>query len=174
MHPNSLPLVPHLRAHRTENTTGRRMNPPLSGLLQDVLTDQRKLKDVATTFVQLRGDLDLTYEGFRLRLEQGRIHLDDLPAICEAMSLHGIDPSPYVATLEMACVPRDLDLDGTMLDELVEMTAALGDYAEHFKKHGSDLSAYPNDTLRAVMSICNRTQAAVRRLGQECLNSYEG
>lgn len=165
-------LASHLRANRTENTTLRRMSPPLCKLLQEQLTDHRQLKNVALTFVGMSGDLDLTYEGFRLRLEQGRLTLDDLPQLCEAMAVNGVDPSPFVATLEAACLPRDPELDGTMVTELCDMAASLGDFAETMKKHGANLSDYPNDFLRELMSICARSMAAARRLNQECLNAY--
>lgn len=166
-------LASHLRTTRTENTTLRRMSPPLCKLLQDTMTDSRKLKQIASTYSQMESDADLTYEGFRLRLEQGRFQLNDLPHLCESMAVNGVDPAPFIATLEAACLPRDPELDGTMVTELCDMAASLGDFAETMKKHGHNLSDYPNEFLLELMNICGRSMAAARRLNQECLAAYE-
>jgi len=173
MTPTIAPVAVAARQGRTENTTLRRMYPKLTDLLLELLTDERKCKSVFQTFKLMQEDLDLTYEGFRLRLVQGRIDLNDLPLLAEAMSVNGIDPSPMVATFSAACLPRDADLDGTMLDELTEMSMSLGHIARELKHNGNLLENYTKPELREVMQICGRMSAAARRLDQECLAVYD-
>lgn len=146
---------------------------PLGRLFLAQLADARQAKAVWLTYNSFDPDTALSYEGFRHMLHEGRFLLDNLPRLCEAMSCNNVDPAVPISTLEGACVPRDPDLDGSMLSEICTATEQIGKLAVEMRQRGHSLVDYDNTELRAILDMSGRLQAATRRLIQEALKAYE-
>lgn len=146
---------------------------PLGRVFLAQLTDARLAKAVWLTYNSFDPDTALSYEGFRQTLHEGRFTLDNLARLCEAMSCNNVDPAVPIATLEAACIPRDPDLDGSMLGEICTATEQIGKLAAEMRQHGHSLVDYDNAELRNILDMAGRLQAATRRLMQEALKAYE-
>ena len=150
---------------------------PIGELLHQQITDCRKLQDVHRSFLALGNQKDehgsgLSCEGFRKTLQSGRLAINDLPRLFEAMALNGVDPCQSLAAIESACLPRDPDLDGNLSSELADLATITGDIAVQYRNTGDSLAGYSNPQRRYVMSIAARTIAAGRRLYREALEAY--
>jgi len=158
--------------------TDQILAPNLGELILQNITDCRKLSAVHSSYLELGGESDrhgsgLSCEGFRQSLLQGRIGLNNLPRLFEAMAINQVDPLQSLVAIESACLPRDPELNGQLADELLEVSSAAGEIAHNIKNNGNSLDGYSNTKLRSVMATATKLIASGRKLCQECLNEYE-
>lgn len=163
--------------HTRAEVTDQILDPNLGELLLQNITDCRKLAAVHSSFLELAGESDrrgsgLSLEGFRQALLHGRITLNQLPRLFEAMSVNEVDPAQSLAAIEAACLPRDPDLNGKLSDELVSIAQSCGDIAHNIRTNGDSLRGYSNSKLRALMATAAGSIAVGRKLYQECLTAY--
>lgn len=162
---------------KTEPSPTPRLVFPIGELILQNITDSRALSAVHQTYLSLAGEIDatgsgLSYEGFRQMLIHGRLTVDNLPRLFEAMEINQVDPMVVMAAIEAACLPRDPEMNGKLADELAGLAMATGDIAARYKTNGDSLEGYSNSDLRAVMATITTCMAVCRRLMQECTENY--
>lgn len=119
------------------------------------------------------GAKQISYDVFTAKLRgdgHSTLGIDELPLLCNALHLTGIDTSPIAALISQLCLPDiTYSLNGNLTDELVDLLNHAGNIARRSQRDG--LTELPQSELHRLRALCGQIHAITNRMDKECRNA---
>lgn len=145
----------------------------LTRLLKDLLTDDRRLKDVWDEFCRIsEGMSGIPYHTGKAWLQDSRhgsFPLNKLPDFITAMRNVGIETGPVVQLIT-AAISKAPKINGSILDEFLGLHTPLGSLARAIDE--GTIATMSRTQLRELLVAANRMTDLCRCITAELLHFY--
>lgn len=130
-------------------------------LLWAEITGKQKAVAVHRDFVRDTRET-VSYASFRNWFVHERFEFRLLPDLIQAMRANDCNPDGALQTLELACSSGEIEIDGSLNDEIFSLGKELGELCNHTENSLRDL---PNQTLREI----NIKASRIRKISEQIL-----